>query len=157
MSTPVPLQLTICRVGELAQQLKTNQFDAIISIKDPSNNPLYREKKKRKRAAQLAKHCAAVLCLDFEDDEFVPAEVVAAIVEFAKTLPDGARLLVHCMAGRCRSTAAAIIALRVKGMDYGSAQAEVLRVRPIAAPNLAMLRLYAQTLAQDSAAPQMAE
>lgn len=145
-----PLQLTICRVGELGQLLKTNTFDAIISIKDPTNNPLHRAKKNRKRQAQLSKHCAAVLCLDFEDDEFVTPNVVAAIVEFAKTLPLGARTLVHCMAGRCRSTAAAVIALRVKGMDYGSALAEVLRVRPIAEPNLTMLRLYAESLTSET-------
>lgn len=149
-----PLQLTICRVGELAQLLKTNTFDAIISIKDPSNNPLHRVKKNRKRLAQLSKYCATVLCLDFEDNEFVTPDVVTAIVEFAKTLPLGARVLVHCMAGRCRSTAAGIIALRVKGMDYTSAFAEVLRVRPIAAPNATMLRLYSEayTLEAESVA-----
>jgi len=141
-ATVVPLDLTICGIGELNELFETRKFDAIISILDPSGNSGWFVKHNEKRAERLRRHCDTTLCMDFCDDDFVPYAAVVEIITFVRQLPPGARLLVHCAAGISRSTAAALIALREHGVDYEGALAEVLRVRDIAQPNAMMLLLY---------------
>lgn len=63
---------------------------------------------------------------------------VERILAFGRALPDGARLLVHCMAGISRSTAAAL-ALLVQELSLGRADGaaeRLLELRPEAHPNL---------------------
>ncbi len=67
---------------------------------------------------------------------------IAAIVEFARTIKQGDRVLIHCAQGISRSTAAAMIVLMTCGATREQARAEVLKIRPIARPNALMLRLY---------------
>lgn len=144
----MPIQLTICRFRELWKLLKDSKYDAIISITDPYKEQPAQTIVTRNRREFLLKYCPNVLCLDFEDNDFVSAAVVNEIIAFAKTLPPNARLLAHCMVGRCRSTAAALIVLRECGLDYGAAYTEVMRVRPIARPNIKMLCLYGEIVAR---------
>lgn len=64
---------------------------------------------------------------------------------YATTKPDD-RMLFHCMAGQCRSTSAAFLWRIHHGDSYEEAYAKVLQVRPIARPNLLMLKLADQLM-----------
>jgi predicted protein tyrosine phosphatase len=55
-------------------------------------------------------------------------------------------VLIHCVAGISRSTAAAIIVLMCLGHDYQTAESYVHQIRPIADPNRLMLELYQRSL-----------
>lgn len=71
-------------------------------------------------------------------------EHVQAIAAFGRTLPAGARLLVHCEQGRSRSPAAVAIVLMAR---YGLTETEALRavtaIKSDVTPNTWMLGLYA--------------
>lgn len=82
-----------------------------------------------------------LVCMDHEspDDPHAPTlEHAERLLRFGNRIASGSRVVVHCEAGKCRSTAAAFLLL-VQAM--GAAKAEealaiVRRVRPIAIPNL---------------------
>ena len=56
---------------------------------------------------------------------------------------------VNCMAGMCRSTSIGIIALVMSGKSVEEALEYILKVRPIAWPNLRMLRLASSRLGKN--------
>lgn len=70
---------------------------------------------------------------------------VQAIMDFGRTLPSKAQVLIHCEQGISRSTAAATILLmeRFPDLNRPDALALVRRARPQARPNPWMLGLYA--------------
>lgn len=57
------------------------------------------------------------------------------IFDFAKTFVEEDKVLVHCIAGISRSTAAAIGICMFHGMSYEDAYNHIATVRPILAPN----------------------
>lgn len=86
---------------------------------------------------------AGHLRLDMDDviDQDAPMaptrEQVGEILAWGRSLPDDARVLVHCYAGVSRSTAAAL-SLMVQDMGrqrLGEAIKRLLEIRPIACPN----------------------
>jgi predicted protein tyrosine phosphatase len=68
---------------------------------------------------------------------------VEAVLEFGRSLPDGARLLVHCHAGISRSTAATLLLLAQAQPDAeaDSLVATIAERRSKAWPNLRMVEL----------------
>lgn len=138
--------LLVCAQKELPGILARDRaFWHVVSIREP-----YRPQPD----FQLAKRTCEVLFLDQEstDDSALgtpPRQAhLEKVFKFADTLPD-APLLIHCWAGRSRSTAAAL-ALIVRGLwkndVHGPAlitQAAdaLLAVRPVARPNVLVLRL----------------
>lgn len=150
-ATTIPLVLTICGLHEIPLALITTQFDAIVSITDPDDG-LMENRHVRRRRNTIRRHGAKVLFLAFHDVvEENKAHVmprphhVAAIVAFARQLQPGTKVLVHCMAGISRSTAAAVIMLRELGVPYHEALTHIMAVRPQAQPNGLMLNLYDAT------------
>ncbi len=121
------------------------RYEAVITIEDPGQrNPL------RFHVCPHPEH----LVMKFEDVDFraqgiaLPRqEHVAAAVEFSRRHPEGS-ILVHCKAGIARSTALAlaIIADRLGPGHEGEAVAELLEIRPEAAPNLLMLDMADELL-----------
>lgn len=83
------------------------------------------------------------LHLDMDDvvdgeNQFSPSiKQVDQMLKWAKSLPDGSRLLVHCHAGISRSTAAALaIKVMEKGVDMIPECIEwLVQHRPVACPN----------------------
>lgn len=73
----------------------------------------------------------------------LPGEAhVRAILGFGRTLRPGARLLIHCMAGISRSTAAAwMLACQARPGREAEMLAHVRRIRPQALPNRLMVRI----------------
>ena len=87
------------------------------------------------------------LFLEFEDiEETHPRgpqpNHIKALIEFAKTIDDQSKVLVHCWAGVSRSTASAYILLCEVLKDPVKAITEVVRVRKVAQPNTKMLAMY---------------
>jgi predicted protein tyrosine phosphatase len=69
-------------------------------------------------------------------------EDVEAILEFAKSFNDESRVLVHCVAGISRSTAAASLVMMQAHPNMTAAEVftEIVRIRPQAVPNILMLK-----------------
>jgi predicted protein tyrosine phosphatase len=136
-------------------------FDAVISIEDatreaddgrsfafPADHPLARERR-------LPAHLRLVF-----DDIDEPAAGFAGpesgqireALAFARLHRDR-RLLIHCHSGQCRSAAVAlgVIAERLGAGREADAVAVLLRMRPIAAPNLMALALVDAELGRGGA------
>lgn len=90
------------------------------------------------------------LALNFEDEEdptrlHAPTrEHAEAILAFGRGLPSDARVVVHCFAGACRSTASALaLWLQANGTDRLEEGAAWLKAdRPQACPNLLLARYF---------------
>ncbi len=63
------------------------------------------------------------------------------MLDFTADLAPGASLLVHCIAGISRSTAATISILVARGMPWRAAWDAVAAVRPCMMPNARIIRL----------------
>ena len=146
------LELTICKASEVVDLVKTRDqdhlpFTIVISLESPADGP-------QGRAPRLANEIGAAWtdrqvilgCNDVETGAGIPSpEVVQSALDyFDKWRPtDGVmRVLLHCRSGKSRSTAIALVLLR-RHHGTGSEKeclAELLRVRPVAAPNLAIVQ-----------------
>jgi predicted protein tyrosine phosphatase len=97
------------------------------------------------------------LQLNFEDEEdptkwAAPTiDHAATILEFGRSLPDDARVVVHCFAGACRSTASALaLWLQANGTDKLEQGAAWLKEdRPRACPNMLLARHFDELLGMD--------
>jgi predicted protein tyrosine phosphatase len=85
------------------------------------------------------------------DDEEDPAKLYAptrehaeSILEFGQRLPGDARVVVHCFAGACRSTASALaLWLQANGVDRLEEGVEWLKAdRPRACPNMLLAQHF---------------
>ena len=141
--------IAICAKHEVCKLLGEAKYDAVISIDHICKNRKWEEMKMQKRKKQIAKYCDNVLHLRFDDtndphDFGGPrSHHISKIVEFAAMLRDK-KVLIHCVVGISRSTAAAIIVLQCLGHTYLESRVHVHQIRPIADPNTLMLNLYNQ-------------
>ena len=119
-------------------------YDAVISIGSIGEDvPVW----VRVMAHRLGE--ARVLRLEFSDVHFrehryaAQEEHVAQAVAFARELPPGARLHVHCAAGISRSAAmaAVILAETSPRLNDSAVAAHIRAVRPTCAPNRVILAL----------------
>ena len=145
LGTPlVPFALTVCGISEL-QGHCGHRVSHVLSILDPGfPDP--------EAFGAYAAHERLQLrfydIIDEQPDMLAPQkEHVESLLAFGRDLPRGgdapAHLLVHCHAGVSRSTAAMTLLLAQARPDRPAAEAlaEVVRIRPIAWPNLRMLEL----------------
>lgn len=66
---------------------------------------------------------------------------VKEVLAFTETFTDEDKVLIHCHAGLCRSTAFAVLALVQHGATPEEAMDKVIEVRPHAWPNKLIIRL----------------
>lgn len=126
------------------------RYDGVISIEDP--------RAKSKLRFHQTPHPPHLILkfedIDEPDDRFacVHPEHVKAAIDFAKDFV-GKRLLVHCQAGVCRSTAMglAIIAARMEAGFEDEAVEKLLQIAPQAHPNLAVIKASDVVLERDGA------
>lgn len=139
-------------VTNLTRARRTKRrFDAVITVEDP-----------RQRAYPLRFHVTPHpehLVLKFEDIDFHDPEIampqrehVEAAIQFGRRHQER-DILVHCRAGIARSTALAltIIADRLGSGKERESVAELLKVRPEAAPNLVILEFADAVLERNGA------
>jgi predicted protein tyrosine phosphatase/predicted negative regulator of RcsB-dependent stress response len=146
------LELTICKASEVVDLVKARDkdnlpFTIVISIEGPADGP-------QGRAPRLASAIGAewldrqviLPCNDVETGAGVPPPelVQSALAYFEKWRPtEGVmRVLIHCRSGKSRSTAIGLVLLR-RHHGTGTEKeclVELLRVRPVAAPNLAIVQ-----------------
>ena len=147
--------ITICAKSEVFDLLSKSKYDAIISIDNVCNNRKFTDNKANTRRKQLAKYCEQVLHLRFYDVvdknniDGPKLYHIIRIKEFAETLRDK-KVLIHCIAGISRSTAAAMIVLMCLDHGIDEARSHILKIRPIADPNQLMLDLYQRSLELDN-------
>lgn len=162
MSSPgkCKINITICAYADVADLLKTNKYDSIISIKNPKQDDLWTNMELMKRYKRFKDHPNQsihdnhVLCMSFLDTNVKnikesPCNThILRIIRLAEHLKlymndkSDISILVHCIAGISRSSASAIILLEELGYTHHDAKMAVFRVRPIAIPNMLMLELY---------------
>jgi predicted protein tyrosine phosphatase len=136
----VPFRISVCGIDELAGHCAA-RVSHVVSILDPDwpVPPAFGAFGEHERL-ELRFHDV----IEARTDTVVPeTEHVAALLAFGRDLTPAAHLLVHCHAGVSRSTAslALLIAQAIPGVSADKVFAEVLRIRPVAWPNLRIVEL----------------
>lgn len=130
--------------GKLLRSEQNKNITHIMSFHDPKNKP----------CSGFSEHTAQKVQFAFHDvltpnhDEIVPNKThIRNIINFCTVvIKDDSHVLFHCAAGRSRSAAAAYILLCIKNPNQEEkCIQELIRLRPIAHPNLLMIQ-YADRL-----------
>lgn len=145
-SSRLPFSLVICGLTELPTKLARLRPTHVISITDPSNEPL--DFPKAVTVLRLAFWDVHALdgmvakMLSAQDRDAYPSiDHARAILDFGQQVPTRGRLLIHCGAGISRSTAAAfILAAQAKPGDEWGAFQLIKVLRPQAQPNPLLVR-----------------
>jgi predicted protein tyrosine phosphatase len=135
-----PFRISVCGIEELAGHCAA-RVSHVVSILDPDwpVPPAFGAFGEHERL-ELRFHDV----IEAEAGMILPeTEHVEALLAFGRDLTPAAHLLVHCHAGVSRSTAslALIIAQTLPAMPADRVFAEVLRIRPVAWPNLRIVEL----------------
>lgn len=120
----LPFSLVVCGLDELSAKLASFRPSHVISVTDPDDGDVDFPPN------------INVLRLTFHDHRDPGGHTARLILEFGKELPNGAKVLVHCVGGVSRSTAAAyvLLCLHCDG-DERSAFQLLKVIRPQAQPN----------------------
>jgi predicted protein tyrosine phosphatase len=86
----------------------------------------------------------------FEFKQLVSKEQLEEVLAFTARLQDDDKLLVHCHAGISRSTAVASAILCQHGLNPVDAVKEIYQQRPLAIPNMLVVRLMDDLLNLDN-------
>lgn len=133
-------EFTVCSKSEVKKTAKRFAATHLVTMLDVGDH-IYRPHR-----IEATNH----LRLAFDDEEdasrlHAPTrEHAEAILAFGRNLPDDARVVVHCFAGACRSTASALaLWLQSNGTDRLDEGSAWLRAdRPQACPNLLLARYF---------------
>lgn len=140
-STELPFRLAICGVDEVPGMLTRFSPSHIISISDPDEEPFdFPTQINVLRLAFFDLHTLTGMIaktLTARDRGDYPCiDHAQAVIDFGRSLPDGARILIHCHAGVSRSTAAGflLVAARMPGNEHVAFDL-IKAIRPVAQPN----------------------
>jgi len=144
-----PFQIRVLSLEETEEALLAEKWDLAISIGDPA---IHGESFAEEPPPGLPPNSLRLLFHDisrpFAGYQMPSQEDVEAIAKFATHIRPEMRVLCHCYAGISRSTAAALISyLRHLPKTQGGVDAAlewVLKDRPIACPNSAMIQMADQ-------------
>jgi predicted protein tyrosine phosphatase len=126
-------QIIICNKSEVPKHVHRSGVTHIISLMDPHTRPYIPE--------QFNKNNWKIQYFEDNDNpkhhNAPRREHIDFILEYTKTIPNDAVLLVHCLAGISRSTAGTLgILLQKNGKDkIAESITELIEIRPIAHPN----------------------
>lgn len=132
-------EFTVCGKSEVKKTAKKFAATHLLSTLDPGDRVF--------RPPRIAAQNHLQLWFDDEED---PAKINAPTIEHAKIilewgrqLPEDARVVVHCFAGACRSTAIAL-ALWLQHNAAGLKEAGnwIKEIRPQACPNLLLAQHF---------------
>jgi predicted protein tyrosine phosphatase/predicted negative regulator of RcsB-dependent stress response len=146
------LELTICKASEVVDLVKARDrdnlpFAIVISMEGPADGPQGRAPRLASEIGTEWTERQVILgCNDVETGAGVPPpELVQSALDYVEKWRPRAgvmRVLIHCRSGKSRSTALGLVLLR-HHRGTGTEQEcldELLRVRPVAAPNLAIVK-----------------
>ncbi|MBK1667034.1 hypothetical protein CKO28_03115 [Rhodovibrio sodomensis] len=144
---PFPIDLAVCSLNQLRRHAKRFAATHVVSLIEMSAR-VYRPSRVRPD-----NH----LKLTFDDVEdprhpYAPERRhIDSLLAFGRTLPEGARVIVHCQAGQCRSTAGALALLaQAGGLEHAQlAMDHITGHRPIVMPNLLVARHADDALAAE--------
>ena len=127
------MKVFVCDRSSVSKKTSKHGCTHVLSLLDPGKRPFLHPKTDRKNWRILFFEDN----LDEHDLNSPTREHVSKILEWGKTLPDDAVVLVHCEAGVSRSTAAALALLvQHHGVDkIDECVKLLLEVRPTACPN----------------------
>jgi predicted protein tyrosine phosphatase len=139
----VPFRITVCGISELESFVGTG-VSHVLSILDPGESePPAFYKFERHHRLDLRFHDI----IEEQKEYLAPQEAhVRELLEFGQRLdadPKPSHLIVHCHMGVSRSTASMILLL-AQALPHKSAESiaeEVVRIRPIAWPNLRIITM----------------
>jgi predicted protein tyrosine phosphatase len=146
----VDLELTICKASDVAELVRAHDrdnipFSIVISLEGPGED--FRAPRLiREIGPHWAERQVVFTCNDVESGPGAPSRLLVqrALDHFAKWQPTTGvmRVLVNCRAGVSRSTALALVLLRFHRGPGTEKEclAELLRVQPVAAPNIAIVQ-----------------
>ena len=144
------LELTICKAPDVAELVRARDrdnipFSIVISLEGPGED-FRAPRLMREVGPHWAERQIIFTCNDVESGPGAPSRLLVqkALDHFAKwQLTTGVmRVLVNCRAGISRSTALALVLLRYHRGPGTEREclAELLRVQPVAAPNIAIVQ-----------------
>lgn len=116
----------------IRQNFATGQFTHILHILDNDNNDFDYYNSKRLYVNDLL----------WTDDKNAPnIDTINYLIEYAKSLPEDAKVFVHCSAGVSRSPAAAIIMTLIEGYNVEIAVDYVFKLKQFCSPNYIMISI----------------
>jgi predicted protein tyrosine phosphatase len=129
------MQIHLSNKFQAADVALTVQATHLLQILDP-DEPAQRP------PSIPVENCRRVDCHDlatYNHTYTVPGDQHAqAIIDFARTLPEDASLLVHCHSARSRSPAAIILVIAARAPDFASAETKIrafFAANPLISPN----------------------
>jgi predicted protein tyrosine phosphatase len=146
------LDLTICDASEVVELVKAHErdntsFGLVISIEGPADGVEGRAPRLTKEIGpEWTDRQVILFCNDVETGASVPEPqlVQSALDHFEKRRPASGvlRVLVHCRRGKSRSTAVGLVLLRHHRGPGTESECleELIRIRPVAAPNIAIVQ-----------------
>lgn len=142
-------EFTVCSKSEVKKTVHRFEATHLISTLDPGDHVF-------KPPRILAWDHLKVPFEDEEDPTASNAPTLAhaqRILAFGEKLPQDARVVVHCFAGACRSTAVGLaLWLQANGIDkIAEAKAWLADCRPRACPNMLLARHFDQLLNMNGA------
>ncbi len=159
--TPTPLEITICRADEVVEKMNAahnTPYHAVISFEHPCGEEVSASLGRAPRLGDILggdwhDRQRIIVCYDVERPMqnsvtgkiYNPPgfqEILDGIEHVERFRPEQGvmRLLIHCRSGRARSTAFAMILLSAyEGLSDDSVIAKIKEIRPIAAPNRAIV------------------
>lgn len=137
------MKIFVCDRSKVAKTMARFSATHVLSLLDPGVRPFLNPHFNKA-------NWRLVICedqLNADDPNAPTLENVEFILDWGRTLPDDAVVLVHCEAGISRSTAAAMaLLIQHKGIEHiDECVAEILAVRPNACPN-PLITIYADNI-----------
>lgn len=134
-------KIIVCAADEVLNILEEKKIVAVLSIEHPDvveTNPGY--------APRLSDVTQKILCF-WDSEQAVhrgpDIEQIEKGIMFALTHLDAGDVIIHCKAGKSRSTALAlgVLALQNPNKNEATLIGELLALRPVAAPNIIVIEM----------------
>ena len=142
--THPPFKILICNLETAKRQAFGCDITHIISIIDSSHNPTHH----LGNLFEMRNNWRVFVFDDLEDKhrfltkhKLATTNIIQDILNFTKNLGEQDKILIHCHAGLCRSTAVALLVMLQHGMTEKNALEHLISIRPKAWPNRLVLRL----------------
>jgi predicted protein tyrosine phosphatase len=136
------MHVTISNWADVPRIQQQRKLTKVLTLLEPFCHVPYHDGLEPDRLSQI--YIQRIGVSDHEEpiNQYSPNQhTIEQILYFSSLLTEEDDVLVHCWAGKSRSTAAVLVILYDKLRDYQKARESLLRIRPQAAPNRLICRL----------------